>query len=116
MPTKEELYVIAVAAGVVLAANVLAIALFILFSKLPESRLKESIRSIILELDRICDNMENPEKRRLAIQQINDVLGWRRILIPSALIGWIIDAEVATIRRMQQATDTPDLHTEEDEQ
>jgi hypothetical protein len=114
MPTKEELYVIAVAAGVVLAANVLAMALFILFSKLPESRLKENIRSIIFELDRICDNMENPEKRRLAIQQINDILGWRKILIPSALIGWIIDMEVAAIRRMQKATDTPNLHGEGD--
>ena len=54
--------------------------------------------------------MENSEKRRLAIGQINDILGWRKILIPTALIGWIIDAEVAAIRKMQKSTDTPNLH------
>jgi hypothetical protein len=45
-----------------------------------------------------------------AIQQINDVLGWRRVLVPAALIGWIIDAEVAAIRKMQAAADLPGLH------
>jgi len=46
-------------------------------------------------LDKFADEMENAEKPRSAIQQINDVLGWRRILVPAALIGWIIDIEVA---------------------
>ncbi len=105
-----EVQIIYAAAGILLAANVLAMGLFVLFAKLRDGRLKESIRGIIFELDRFADNMENNEKRRTAIQQINDILGWRRILVPGALIGWIIDAEVAAIRRMQKATDTPDLH------
>jgi hypothetical protein len=102
------------AAGVILAANILAMALFVLYAKLPESKTRESIRNIIFELDRFADNMENAEKRRTAIQQINDVLGWRRILVPGALIGWVIDAEVAAIRKMQQTTDCPNLHEESD--
>lgn len=98
------------AAGIVLAANILAYGLHVARNGLPEGKAKDAVQNVVYELDRICDNMENPEKRRLAIQQINDVLGWRKILVPSALIGWIIDAEVAAIRRMQKATNTPNLH------
>ncbi|MCC5464571.1 hypothetical protein [Pelosinus baikalensis] len=106
----RELQIAYVAAGIILAANLLAMGLFVIFAKLKDGRLKESIRGIVFELDRFADNMENIEKRRVAIQQINDILGWRRILVPGALIGWIIDAEVAAIRKMQKATNTPNLH------
>lgn len=71
---------------------------------------KQLSQQIIYELDRFADNMSNGKKRRMVIQEINEVLGWRRILVPAALIGWIIDAEVAAIRKMQSATNTPDLH------
>lgn len=97
------------AAGVILAANLLAMGLFVLYAKLPDSKTKESIRSIIFELDKFADNMENIEKRRAAIQQINDVLGWQKFIIPSALIGWTIDGEVAAIREMEQTTNCPNL-------
>ena len=108
-----ELYVFACAAGVILAANLLAILLHFLYKALSDSPLREFIRSIIYELDRFADNMENSQKRQEAIGQINDVLGWKRILIPRAIIGWIIDAEVAAIRKMQQKSDTPNLHEED---
>ena len=114
MLSQTELQVVLYAAGVILAANLLAMALFVVFAKLPNGRLKAAIQKIIFELDRAADNMENAEKRRSAIQQLSDVLGWRRIPLPAALIGWAIDAEVAAIRKMQQATDCPDLHQEEE--
>ena len=113
MILTNEYQIALCAAGVILAANLLAMGLFVMYARLPESRLKESIKDIIFELDRFADSMENAEKRRTAIQQINDVLGWRKIIIPSALIGWIIDTEVAAIRKMQKATNTPNLHEEE---
>lgn len=113
MIISSELQIFLWAAGVLLAANLLAMMLFVLFAKLPNGSLKVSVQKIIFELDRFADQMENTVKRRSAIQQINDVLGWRRILVPAALIGWVIDAEVAAIRKMQQATDCPNLHEEE---
>jgi hypothetical protein len=113
MTITSELQIFIWAAGVLLAANLLAMALFVLFAKLPASTFKESLRSVIFEIDKFADRMENDQKRRIAIQSINDVLGWRKVLVPAALIGWIIDAEVAAIRKMQAATDTPDLHKEE---
>lgn len=100
------------AAGIILAANVLAMLLFVLFARLPNGRLREVIRSVITELDKFADNMSNAAKRSEAIRQINEVLGWRRILVPGAIIGWVIDTEVAAIRRMQTATSCPDLHKE----
>ena len=107
-----EIQVTLGAAGAVLAANVLAFGLHVTRNGLPEGRVKDVVQKVVYELDRFADNMSNAEKRRQAIQQINDVLGWRRILVPAALIGWIIDAEVAAIRKMQAATNTPDLHKE----
>ncbi|MDF2636824.1 MAG: hypothetical protein K0R78_3698 [Pelosinus sp.] len=114
MTITNEYQIALLAAGIILAANLLAMGLFVLFAKLRDGLLKETIRNIIFELDRFADNMENTEKRRSAIQQVNDVLGWRKVIIPSALIGWIIDAEVAAIRKMQRVTDCPNLHNEED--
>ncbi|SHI42568.1 hypothetical protein SAMN02745170_00363 [Propionispora hippei DSM 15287] len=90
--------------------NLAAMILFIIFAKIPNGRLKSIIRDIIFELDKLADTMENCQKREAAIQQITSILSWRSIMIPSALIGWIIDTEVAAIRKMQQTTQTPDLH------
>jgi hypothetical protein len=113
MTITNEYQIALCAAGVLLAANLLTMGIFVLYAKLPESKTKESIRIIIFELDQFADNMENADKRRSAIQQINEVLGWRKFIIPAALIGWVIDTEVAVIRKMQQATNTPNLHEEE---
>jgi hypothetical protein len=113
MTITSELQVFLWAAGILLVANILAMGLFVLFAKIQDGQMKESIRGIIFELDRFADNMENTEKRRSAIQQINEVLGWRKFIIPGALIGWVIDTEVAVIRKMQQATNTPNLHEED---
>lgn len=113
MTVLSDLEIFKWVAGIILAANALAMMLFVLFAKLPDGRLREQIRGSIFVLDNFADCMENEEKRVKAIQQVNDVLGWRRILIPSAIIGWIIDAEVAAIRKMQMTVDIPTLHTRE---
>ena len=79
-PTSE-LEIFKWAAGAILAANVFAMALFVLFAKLPNGKLREKIRGAIFVLDKFADCMENEVKRAKAIQQINDVLGWRRIFL-----------------------------------
>ncbi|HWR45797.1 hypothetical protein [Sporomusa sp.] len=113
MTLSGEMQILYYAAGVLLAANLLAMALFVLFAKLPDCRFRDTISNVILEIDKFADRMENEQKRRIAIQSINEVLGWRRILVPAALIGWVIDADVAAIRKMQAATGTPNLHERE---
>lgn len=112
MTITSELQIFIWVAGALLAVNILAMVLFVLFAKLPHGWFKLMLQEVIYHVDAVADHLENKEKRERAIRGINDILGWRRILIPTVLIGWIIDAEVAAIRKMQRATDCPDLHKE----
>lgn len=113
MIMNRESQMILYTSGVILAANLIAMLLFVVFAKLPDGRLKEAIRAIILELDAFAGNMENSEKREIAIRQIKEILGWRQIFIPGVLIGWIIDAEVAAIRAMQESNGNSKIYGEE---
>ncbi len=100
------------------AVNVLVLAAMAVYVKakgLPPGRFKTSLYKILFEIDRCCDDMENPSKRSLAISQVQQLMFWPtlnkwRIYPPAAVIGWIIDAEVVIIRRMQAATGIEDLH------
>jgi hypothetical protein len=107
-----EMQIAAAAAGTILAALILVLIVHVVYRGLPAGTAKDGLRKIIYELDRHADDMENHEKRATAIQSVMDILGWRRIIVPKVLVGWLIDAEVAAIRKIQQATDTPDLHRE----
>ena len=110
MTVSPELQIVFWAVGIVLAVNFLAVILHFLYRSLTDSPLRNGIRNIIYELDEFADNMENSQKRLTAIQEINSLLGWRKVIVPAALVGLVIDMEVATIRKMQKAADTPDLH------
>ncbi len=103
------------AAGALLAALLLVLIVHVLYRGLPAGKAKTALDKIIYELDRHADQMENREKRATAIQAAMEILGWRRIIVPKVLIGWVIDAEVAFIRRVQVATDTPNLHEEDED-
>ena len=107
-----EMQIATAAAGTILAALVLVLIVHVVYRGLPAGRAKDALQKIIYELDRHADEMENHEKRAAAIQAVMDILGWRQIIVPKVLVGWLIDAEVAAIRKIQQATDTPDLHRE----
>lgn len=109
MISSEQLQIIGGIAIVLLGANLLAMALFVLFVKLPIGKLRDKIHNIIYELDKFTDNMENKQKRAVAIQDISALLGVWGIFIPSALIGWVFDTESAVIRQMQQLAGTPSL-------
>lgn len=109
-----ELQIALLAAGSVLAVLILVIVVHVLYRGLPAGKAKTALDKIIYELDRHADQMENHEKRAAAVQDVMDILGWRRIVVPKVLVGWLIDAEVAFIRRVQRATGTPNLHQEDD--
>jgi hypothetical protein len=111
MVIPSDVQILAWVAGILLLANLLIMSLFVLFAKLPKSSLKEEIWSIILELDKLADQMDNSEKRNRAIQRINEVLGWRQIVIPKELIGRVIDMEVAAIRKMQESINSSNRAT-----
>jgi hypothetical protein len=80
---------------------------------LPPGPFKDNVDKIIYKIDEACDKMDNPAKKAQAVMQMQQLLGWLRKFIPGVLVGWIIDAEVAFIRKVQRATDTPNVHQEE---
>jgi len=109
-----EIQIALLTAGIVLAVFLLLLAVHILYRGLPDGKAKETLQKIIFEIDKHADQMENKEKRATAIQAVMDLLGWRRIVVPKILIGWLIDTEVAVIRKIQQATNTPNLNLEDE--
>jgi hypothetical protein len=109
------IFIVAAAVNVLVLA---AMALYVKAKGLPPGRFKTSLRIILFEIDRACDDMENSAKRAAAISQFQQLLFWPtinkwRIYPPAAVIGWVIDAEVAIIRKMQAAVDIEDLHQAE---
>lgn len=113
LPTSE-LQIFYWAAGVLLVALILVLIVHVVYRGLPAGKAKTGLDNIIYQIDRHADNMENAQKRAVGIQAVMDVLGWRRIIVPKVLVALIIDFEVAWIRRVQKATDTPNLHKEDE--
>lgn len=111
--SSGETQIVLALVAIFVLANIIASILFVLYAKFPNSGLRYYIEGIIYELDKFADEMENGVKRKIAVQKINDLLGWKRIVVPSALIELIINSEVATIRKMQSSTNVGNLHEEE---
>ena len=66
------------------------------------------------QLPWFADDMDNPTKRAKAVSDVREVLTWKKYLIPAALIGWLIDTEVAAIRKMQSSCGAEtNLHDDE---
>jgi hypothetical protein len=111
-----ELQIFLWAAGILLAVNFIAVLLHFLYRALSNGPLRDRIREVVYLIDELADDMSNEQKKRKAIQEISEVFGWwRKIFLPNALIGWVIDLQVTMIRRMQKAAGTPNLHVEEDD-
>lgn len=90
---------------------------FKLYVKCSNQTVQNAVVNIIYELDKLADNMSNKEKRNEAIRTVKDLFIWRAIPIPGFVIGIIIDAEVAAIRKIQKDTANnkdPYLHKDED--
>lgn len=89
--------------GSIVAVNLLLWALFILYAKF--GALRPHLRTIITLIDEFCDSYTDPEKRKKAIENVNGLLGWRRIFIPEFLVGWAVDSEVYFLHKV-----CPDVH------
>jgi hypothetical protein len=102
-----------IGAAALVAANILLMALFIVYAKRKDTALGQRIRAVLTKVDKVVDDMENPVKRITIVQQVRDVFGWwKRIYIPTAIILWVIRIQVAIIREMQEKTECENLHDE----
>ena len=65
----------------------------------------------ICSLDEFADNMTNADKRAAAVDKLQSLLSYRVIRLPRFVLGWIIDMQVAEIRRLQAESEKDtDLH------
>ena len=100
-------YLIGGISGGIFAGVLLAIwCVKTVYAKISEGKIKEHLHQLLFIVDEQCDNMEIPVKRSQAIVAIQSVLGWRRIFLPSVVIGFILDIFVKIIRGLG----VPDLH------
>ncbi len=103
----SEMQLLVVLLIVILAALVIAAVVIFLAAKQVAFPV---ITRAAYEVDKFADEMEDPAKKMMLIAQLVQVLGWRRIFLPNAIIGWIIGLVVLVIRKVQAETGCPDLH------
>lgn len=96
--------------AVFIVLNLLAGILFVVYGSMKEDTpLKRKIHAVIYQIDKSKDHMEDPQKRAKAIMQIGQILAWRRIFIPSPIIGYVVDFEVYLLHKLG----CPNLHESE---
>jgi hypothetical protein len=71
---------------------------------------KEVLEYVLKYCDKFCDTVEFPARRAKAIMGFQSILGLgiagKRIYLPTVIVGWILDGEVAVLRWLN----VPDLH------
>lgn len=78
-------------------------AIFKYFDKFCGEHNKCFIRDLIYKCDEFADEMSNKEKKESVVNTIATALKGKKLFIPKFLIGWVVDAEVATIRKLQKS-------------
>lgn len=106
---QESILIVGVLGGAFLLLNVAAAILFYIYgSQKEDTPLKRKIHAVIYQIDQAADHLSDPLKRAQAIMQVQQLLAWRRIFLPSPVIGYVIDTEVYLIHKLG----CPNLHDE----
>ena len=94
--------------GVIAGAFLLIWCIVQVRDRISNPTVKDALTQLLYMLDEQCDNMEIPAKRAQAIIAIQQLLGWRRLFLPTIVVGFVLDLIVKIVRK----TGVPDLHTE----
>lgn len=98
----------AVGLGIIAGAFLLILLIVQVRDRISNPSVKEHLTQLLFLLDEQCDNLEIPAKRAQAVLAIQQLLGWRRLFLPTVVVGFVLDLIVKIIRR----TGLPDLHQE----
>ena len=99
----------AVGLGIIAGAFLLILLIVQVRDRISNPSVKEHLTQLLYLLDEQCDNMEIPSKRAQAIVAIQQLLGWRRLFLPTVIVGFVLDMIVKIVRK----TGVPDLHQED---
>ena len=98
----------AIGLGVIAGAFLLIWCIVQVRDRISNPTVKDALTQLLYMLDEQCDNMEIPAKRAQAIIAIQQLLGWRRLFLPTVVVGFVLDLIVKIMRK----TGIPDLHQE----
>lgn len=104
-----EMKLLAAIFGGVVAGFILLIWLVIqAWKQIDNPKVKTHLEQMLYIVDEQCDNLEIPAKRIQTIMAIQQLMGWKRIFLPTVIVGFILDVVVKTVRKIG----VPDLHQE----
>lgn len=63
---------------------------------------KSFVKSLIYNMDKFSDVMSNKQKKTEVVNSVRELFSWRGIRVPAFIVGWIIDMEVSSIRKLQK--------------
>lgn len=98
--------------GVIAAAIFLIWLLAFVYRCRGDQAARDWLYLVLFTIDQGCDDLELPQKKREVVAQIMELLGWRRVIVPAALVSWCLSILVWTVRK----TGLPDLHNENGEE
>jgi len=101
--------IVAVGLGVIAGAFLLIWCIVQVRDRIVNPTVKDALTQLLYLLDEQCDNLEIPAKRAQVIMAIQQLLGWRRLFLPTVVVGFVLDLIVKIVRK----TGVPDLHTVE---
>ena len=99
----------AIGLGIIAGASLLIWVIVQVQSRIENPTVKETLTQLLYLLDEQCDNMEVPAKRAQVIMGVQQLLGWRRLFLPTIVVGFVLDLIVRIIRK----AGVPDLHQED---
>ena len=99
----------AIGLGIIAGASLLIWVIVQVQARIENPTVKETLTQLLYLLDEQCDNMEVPAKRAQVIMGVQQLLGWRRLFLPTIVVGFVLDLIVKIIRK----AGVPDLHQED---
>ena len=99
----------AVGLGIIAGACLMIWVIVQVRDRIGNPTVKAALTALLYHLDEQCDNMEIPAKRAQAIIAIQQLLGWRRLFLPTVVVGFVLDMIVKIVRKIG----VPDLHKTE---
>lgn len=107
----EIITIVAILAILYLLAFVAKKVAFVVYNRSKNEVIVSVMEHFICSLDEFADNMTNTDKRNAAIDKLQGLLSYRVIRLPRFVLGWVIDMQVAEIRRLQaESVKDTDLH------
>lgn len=111
MPFAEIAILVVIAILVYILAYVVKRVAFIIYNRSTNEVVVTLLTKFIYHLDEFADSMSNAEKRDLAIDKLQSITSYKFIRIPRFILGYIVDMQVAEIRKLQAASEKDaDLH------